>query len=61
MAGVAGAHCMLENNKEGVRMYRRALATGQFEGENLDELYSNLGLAMLHVQEAQRRTIAWLV
>ena len=29
MCTVAAAHCLLGDNREGVRMYRRALATGQ--------------------------------
>lgn len=44
---VGGAYCLLGNNWEGVRYYRRALATGEFQGDDLDDLKSSLALAMM--------------
>lgn len=47
MLNVAAANCLLGDNREGVRMYRRALAATQCQGEELEMLKTNLGLAMM--------------
>jgi len=47
MRNVAAAHCMLGDNRQGVTLYRRALATGQLQGDMLGRLKIDLALAMM--------------
>ncbi len=45
---VAAIHCLLGDNKEGVKMYRRALAmSDEVQGEKLERLRADLALAMM--------------
>lgn len=47
MSNYGAALCMVGNNREGVRWYRRAMASGHIHGESLDQLKKDLALAMM--------------
>ena len=44
---VAGAECLVGNNEGGAKLYRQAMETGQFHGQDLCNLKENLALAQM--------------
>lgn len=44
---VAGAECLVGNNQGGARLYRQAMETGKFQGQELHNLKENLTLAQM--------------
>ena len=44
---VAGAECLVGNNQGGAKLYRQAMETGQFQGQELHNLKENLALAQM--------------